>query len=97
MLCKPSAVVHRLAGIINIKLVIYQGLFVLVHVSKNAQLLVFLLDFLFTFHHLFRRGPHMGHFSATSCLVFSILLGICEQNGKGVLNQPVIEDTLQNL
>lgn len=86
MLSKPSTVVHRLAGIISMKVVIYQGLFVLVHISKNAQLFVFLLDFLFTFHHLFKQGLHMGHFSATSCLVSFILLGVCKQNRKGVVN-----------
>lgn len=49
MLYKPSSVVHRLIGISNVKLnrSFVTSLFVFVHIGKNAQLFIFLLDFLY--------------------------------------------------
>lgn len=47
---KLSTAVHRLFGIINIKLSksFTTDLFVLVHVGENVQLFMFLLDFSFS-------------------------------------------------
>lgn len=67
MLYKPSSVVHRLIGISNVKLnrSFVTSLFVFVHIGKNAQLFIFLLDFLY---HLFNEN------SSRTVYVYTIFL-----------------------
>lgn len=71
---------NRLADIINMNLV--TGLFVLVHSSKNAQLFVFLLDFSFYISSFIQAR---SIFLQQPAALLFIVLGICQQNGKGYL------------
>lgn len=65
------------------------GRFVWVHIDKNAQLSVLLLDFPFYMTpfvqwEFIQQGLHTGRLSpATSCPCLLTGLGICGQNGKG--------------